>query len=197
MKTASTSAAVLLCAVLTCTTSSAGTLNFNELGQGELDVTAGSVSGAGISSSADTTSLYSGEYFPDAGGSICAAIRTPDTFSCTGDLFIAFTTAVHDLRFQTRGYDVGDDVTISAFAGDVWLGEQDITSDTEVDFSALFGITRLSFIDNNSTGAGYAYGAFSFDTKTVPTAVPEPATWLLVALGLAAVAGTARQHQRR
>ena len=185
-------ATILLSTVLACASASAATLNFESLSSGNIGSPSASLTEALISGTG--TILYTNEYFIGQGGSVCSAFTTPDSTSCTGNLQIAFTTAVSQLSFQARGFDEGDNVTISAYAGSSLLGSLLVATpeDVVVDFSAFSGVTKLSFEDQKSTGAGLAYGKFSF-TPTSP--VPEPATGLLTLLGVAALGQFARRRQ--
>lgn len=192
-------ATILLSTVLACASASAETLNFESLSFGNIGSPSASLPEALISGTG--TILYTNEYFVGQGGSVCSAFTTPDSTSCTGNLQITFTTAVNQLSLRAIGVDGGDSVTISAYAGSSLLGSQvvaapqdaepDPRQEVVVDFSAFSGVTKLSFEDQ-STGAGLAYGKFSF-TPTSP--VPEPATWLLTLLGVAALGQLARRRQ--
>ncbi len=131
------------------------------------------------------TTLYLNEFFRDAGGSVCSAfIPAFGSLSCASDLQITFTSAVSGLSLEATGFDDGDSVTISAFAGGLLLDSQIVASDTVVDFSGFSGVTQLVF-DDHSEGSGYAYGNFSFTQSA--GVVPEPATGLMMVLGVAAV----------
>ena len=202
MKTASTSAAVLLCATLAGASASAATLNFTSLASSNPPSATAELPEARISVSAPaaypdlTPTLFSNEFFDGEGGSICGAIHTPD-LSCIGDLHIDFNGTVKNLAFEISGYDNGDSGEVFALGAagtDQVLSSRQFTDQSVIDFGPLPGIRGLLFL-NTGTGSGYGFGKFSFEISPLP--VPEPATWLLVALGLAAVAGTARQHQRR
>jgi hypothetical protein len=195
----SRAATILLSTVLACAPASAATLNFESLSSGNIGSPSASLPEALISGTG--TILYTNEYFVGQGGSVCSAFTTLDSTSCTGDLEISFTSAVSRLSFQAIGFDEGDSVTISAYAGSSLLGSQvvaapqdaepDPQQEVVVDFSAFSGVTKLSF-DDESTGSGLAYGKFSF-TPTSP--VPEPATGLLTLLGVAALGQFARRRQ--
>lgn len=187
----------LLSTALACTCASAETLNFEPLGSVEwtsttLDLDGTIIQGFGtrfyiFASDADLNIL------PGEGGAICSAFRpVPDTLRCAADMQISFKTAVSSLSFQTFGHDAGDSVTISAYAGSSLLDSQAVAADKVVDFSALSGVTRLVF-DDQSQGSGYAFGRFSFTASPVP----EPSTWLLMMLGVAALGPFARRRQAR
>ena len=184
-------ATILMSTVLACAPASAATLSFESLSSGNLGSSSASLAEALISGTG--TVLYTNEYFVGEGGSVCSAFTTSSSTSCTGDLEISFTTAVNQLSLQAIGFDEGDSVTISAYAGSSLLGSQQVdTADGVVDFSAFSGVTKLVF-DDQSTGSGLAYGKFSFTQLTSP--VPEPATGLLMLLGVAALGQFVRRRQ--
>ena len=182
---------ILLSTVFACASASAATLNFESLSSGNLGSSSAVLPQAKISGTG--TILYTNEYFVGQGGSVCSAFTTSTSTSCTGDLQISFTTAVSQLSLEAIGYDNGDNVTISAYAGNSLLGSRQVdTGDGVVDFSAFSGVTKLVF-DDQSTGSGFAYGKFSFNSLTSP--VPEPATGMLMLLGVAALVQFARRRQ--
>ena len=184
-------ATILLSTVLACASASAATLNFESLSSGNLGTSSAILPEAQISGTG--TILYANEYFVGQGGSVCSAFTTSTSTSCTGDLQITFKTAVSQLSLEAIGYDDGDSVTISAYAGSSLLGSRQVDTDKGVvDFSAFSGVTKLLF-DDQSTGSGFAYGKFSFTSLTSP--VPEPATGLLMVLGATAVGCVARRRR--
>lgn len=192
-------ATILLSTALACASASAASLNFESLSSGNTGSASASLPEAQISGTG--TVLYTNEYFAGNGGSICSAFTTPVSTSCTGDLQITFTTAVSQLSLQAIGFDAGDSVTISAYAGSSLLRSLqfatplDVDTDPNpvlVDFSAFSGVTKL-VIDDESTGSGLAYGQFSFTPLTSP--VPEPATGLMMVLGVAALGLFAGRRQ--
>ncbi len=186
-------ATILLSTVLACASASAATLNFESLSSGNLGTSSAILPEALISGTGTGTILFTTEYFAGEGGSVCSAFTTPTSTSCTGDLEITFTTAVGQLSLQTIGFDDGDSVTISAYAGSSLLGSKKVDTDLGVvDFSAFSGVTKLVFEDQ-STGSGLAYGKFSFTPLTSP--VPEPAAGLLMVLGVATLGQFARRRQ--
>lgn len=186
----SQAATFLLSTALACASASAETLNFEGLPAGDLGTSVLNLPQAHIQSLG--TTLFANSAFTGTGGSICAAFHpTVDATSCASDLLITFSSAVSHLSLYTTGYDDGDSVTISAYAGSMLLDNRVITSDTAVDFSSLSGVTKLVF-DDQSTGSGYAYGNFSFTLSA--SAVPEPASALLMLLGAAALLPLARRR---
>jgi hypothetical protein len=185
-------ATILLSTVLACASASAATLNFESLSSGNLGTSSAILPEAKISGTG--TILYTNEYFAGQGGSVCSAFTTSTSTSCTGDLQITFTTAVSQLSLEAIGYDDGDSVTISAYAGNSLLGSRQVATanDGVVDFSAFSGVTKLVF-DDQSTGSGLAYGKFSFTQSASP--VPEAGTGLMMLLGVAALGQFARRRQ--
>lgn len=193
-------ATILLSTLLACASASAATLSFESLSSGNLGSPSASLPQAQISGTG--TVLYLNEYFLGQGGSVCSAFTTSSSTSCTGDLQITFTSAVSELSLSAIGIDDGDSVTISAYAGSSLLGSRlvappligdpDPTQAVLVDFSSYSGVTKLVF-DDQSTGSGVAYGKFSFTSSVSP--VPEPATGLMMVLGVAAIGHFARRRQ--
>ena len=195
-------ATILLSTALACASASADTLNFEPLGSAELTSTTLTLDGAVIKGFGTSFYIFASDVdlglTSGEGGAICSAFRpTSDRLSCAADMQISFKTAVSALNFRTFGDDDGDSVKISAYAGDTLLGTpQVVTSNTVVDFSALSGVTKLVF-DDQSTGpdggSGFAFGKFSFTPSVSP--VPEPATGLMMVLGIAAMGGFARRRR--
>lgn len=188
----SLSASILLSTALACASASAETLNFDSLSIGDLGAPVLDLPQAHIQSLG--TTLFAVAPLPGTGSStsICAAYHPAiDTTSCASDLLINFNFAVSQLRWNTIGYDAGDSVTISAYAGSSLLGSQVVAADGVVDFSSYTGITKLVF-DDQSTGSGFAYGSFSFIPSA--SAVPEPTSALLMVLGAAAVFSARRRQ---
>ena len=192
-------ASILLSTLLACASASAATLNFESLSSGNLGSPSASLPQAQVSGTG--TVLYLNEYFLGQGGSVCSAYTTQDSTTCTGDLQITFTSAVSQLSLHAIGFDAGDSVTISAYAGSSLLGSLQFATppgvDTDpdpvlVDFSAYSGVTKLVF-DDQSSGSGLAYGKFSFTPSVSP--VPEPATGLMMLLGVAAIGRFVRRRQ--
>lgn len=193
-------ATILLSSLLACASASAETLNFESLSSGNLGSPSASLPQAQISGTA--TVLYLNEYFVGQGGSVCSAFTAPGSTSCTGDLQLSFTSAVSQLSLQAIGFDAGDSVTISAYAGSSLLGSLQFATPLDVDvdpnqavlidFSAYSGVTKLLF-DDQSTGSGLAYGKFSFTSSVSP--VPEPATGLMMLLGVVAIGRYTRRRQ--
>lgn len=171
---------------LATTTAQADTLDFEALPAGDLSTTVLVMSNATVTGFGASLFNLSSIYGTGTGGSICSLTAA---FTCEADLQIDFSGAISDLTFQTYGYDSGDNVAISAYAGATLLGTTVVTSDTLVDFSSFSGVTRL-YMDDSSTGAGYGYGSFAF-------AVPEPGTYALMLCGLAGIAAWARRRQAK
>jgi hypothetical protein len=153
-------------------TAQAATLDFASLGFGPLGTNQATLPGAVISSFGNDLFVLG-----FGSGSICAATNG----FCATDMDISFTNPVSNLTFQSFGWDPGDTVLITAYSGVIPVFSTTIASDALVDFSFLGSISSLYF-DDSSTGAGMAYGNFSFDTMTTP--IPLPASLPLLAAGL-------------
>lgn len=109
--------------------------------------------------------------------------------SCAGITTVDFTTPVNNLTFDSAGEE-GPGLLSNAevyvngvFAANVGISYDGVfTSYDPVDLTGFANITRV--ILTSTDGAGVTWDNFSFDA----TAIPEPATLLLLGLGLAAAA---------
>lgn len=173
-------------AALAATSAQADTLNFEAYPNGDLGTTVLVMPNATVTGFGASLFNLSEFYATGQGGAICSLAVNG---SCEADMQIDFSGEVSGLTFQTFGYNPGDTVAISAYAGATLLATTIVSSDTLVDFSALSGVTRLS-MDDSSTGAGFGYGLFDFTA-----AVPEPETYALMLAGLAAVGAAARRRR--
>lgn len=108
---------------------------------------------------------------------------------CENDGEIVFSSAVSNLFLDVDGASPGDSVLIQAFNGPTLVGAIATTVDGTLDFSAFGAITRL-FFDDSSIAFGVGYSTITFDT-----AVPEPASLALLALGLAGLGFSLRRKQ--
>ncbi len=157
---------------------SADTLDFTEYSPGWTDVEPMILSNAIIDGSdfyifAPNTSGWD----TNSKGSICSARGA----SCDADWQIEFLADVSNLFFATDGANSGDSVEVFAYFEAAFLGSIVVETDTIVDMSSFGPIDRL-FFDDSSTGAGFVYNDFSFDTVS---AVPLPAGFPLYGAGLA------------
>ncbi|MBL8489561.1 MAG: PEP-CTERM sorting domain-containing protein [Rhodocyclaceae bacterium] len=180
--------ALALAVSLASTASLADTLNFEAFPSANLGSPVLVMPNATVTGAAASLFNLSSIYLVGMGGAICSLTSS---WNCEADLTIDFASAVSNLSFQTVGYDGGDSVTISAFAGATLLGSQTIVGDQTVDFTAYSGVTRLYF-DDASTGAGYGYGAFNFNTAPVP----EPETYAMMLAGLGLIGAAAKRRRK-
>jgi hypothetical protein len=163
----------------------ADTLNFNTFSLGYQNTTTLTLPNATITSFG--TNLYIGAAGIDH--EICAI----NFGSCEADMKIAFNSSVSNLSFVTSGYNPGDFINVSAYNGMTLLGSVGHSSNGLVDLTAWSGITSI-FIDDSSTGAGFAYDHFNFNT-TAPVPEPETYAMMLAGLGLLGLARRRKQKQ--
>lgn len=125
-----------------------------------------------------------GDYGNFDNGGICAY----DNGNCETDWTLTFDTAVTNFSFDAEVYNPVDYVVVEAFNGATSLGTIDITAVGNYSFGSAV-ITSL-FFDDQSTGAGFAFGDFSYEYA----AVPEPSIIALLSLGLIGI-GVARRRK--
>ncbi|MCA8868213.1 MAG: hypothetical protein KDA67_06145 [Rhodobacteraceae bacterium] len=117
-------------------------------------------------------------------GGFCG-LTSVNGYSCNTDATVTFNSAITNLMFKSAQYDPGDNVVASIFAGATLLAQININSAMLVDFTGYSGITSLFLDDGGGNGAGFAYGAFTFDTAQVPLPLGLPLLGSgLVLLGL-------------
>lgn len=108
---------------------------------------------------------------------------------CVGDIAIDFTDAVNNLTFLSVG-DNSDGITAlvdifvnNSFSATFNIVTDGITSVTDLhDLSAFSNITRI-VIREQTDPAGLGFDDFTFDVASVP----EPATLVLMSMGLAGI----------
>ena len=112
-------------------------------------------------------------------GGICAL---GTSFNCENDWTLTFDFAVTNFAFEAAVYNPIDIVQVEAFNGATSLGTIDVLAEGAFSFGSAV-ITSLYFADS-STGAGYAFGDFSYDRASVP----EGGTLAFLAIGLLGLA---------
>ena len=170
----------------------AATLDFSVLPSGDTGQTVLSIGNSLINVPGGTVYIFrpgdSGA-FPTSGG-VCALNGSGN---CETDWTLTFNQyAVTNLVFESAFYDTGDTVQVKYFDGVTLLGSISVTGNGVINLSSIARITSLEF-DDSSTGAGFGFGEFSFDKASQ---VPEPATMLLLGLGLMGLAGIRRKIQK-
>lgn len=179
-------AAAGVAALLSMGTASAATIDFS--------VFPGGSQGTNVLVTPNATFTTTDGIFLNQGGpsNICAF--NVAQFSCQEvDMTIDFTSAVSNLSFLASFFNPIDLVTVSIYNGAALLGSVDITGNGIVDLS-FFGIITSLFLEDKSTGAGYAYSEFSFDI--VDGTVPLPAALPLLAAGLGMMGAVGWRRKR-
>lgn len=172
--------AIFTCIAMTCASiAQAATLDFGEAGTGFLGTTQISITGATVTAlppSGDNLFVFSpSDRFCFIMGNVCE-----------GDGEIDFNGTVSGLTFTSEGFNPGDFTVISALAsGGGVLGTVNVTTNMLIDFSGLSGISKLMF-DDSSTGAGFSFGAFSFEFDGSDVPLPAAAPLMLLGLGFLA-----------
>lgn len=167
------------------TAAGAATLDFSELGSGQIFDTGVSITGA------DLTSGGTGfEIDPIFANSICVI----GVNGCANDLGIDFTEAVTDISFEVSGFQPGDAVVVLILdPAAVLLGTVDIVGDGLYALTG-FGVIGSLLFDDSSDTFGVAYGTVTFE---VAARVPLPATLPLLLAGLGALGTSLRRRGSR
>jgi hypothetical protein len=164
-------------------------------------VVGGSLGLAGATLAATSGSplfIYSsGDFGLPTGGGFCAIVTG---FVCKGRLTLTFQQPVFGLTLNAFLVGPGDQSRISAFAGSVLLSTVVVRQNGLIDFSALQGVTRVTFSDESARfGTGIAYGDFRFTVQPPPvvTPVPLPPAGAMILASLALLAGRASVAGKR
>ncbi|MFN0102024.1 MAG: PEP-CTERM sorting domain-containing protein [Bryobacteraceae bacterium] len=166
------------------------TLDFSVFASGNTGLSVLDVGAATVTISGGTVFVYRpGDFgaFTTSGG-LCALSGG----SCQTDWRLDFDFGVTNLMFESAFFNPVDFVSVEYFDGATSLGSIPVAANGTFDLSSVPRITSLVFNDS-STGAGFGFGDFSFDRAG--SAIPEPATLLLLGMGLAAIAYRRRRTQ--
>jgi PEP-CTERM motif len=158
---------------------------------------------AGVSTGVAVISNTSGSFSDpnavsglDANGELTAFLsgNTYFGFVLSGTLTPAVTNSV-SFRVGDDGGDI-DSWTINAYGvGNVLINTQSLSGSAHQLYSlSLAGISRIEIINTTGSNAGYAVDDITFNEPTATSAaVPEPASLLLLASGMAVVAHRLRR----
>jgi hypothetical protein len=145
-------------ALLAAGSAGADTIDFTQLPDGDMGSGAVTVDGVTFKGEQNLYN-YSAAAFVGEGGGICSL--DPIDYNCQNDMTVKFNGKVKKLSLASAAYDTGDSVTISAYRGKKFVGSTTVSSDGAINLAGLGRITKLEF-DDNSTGAGLAFGKFKF-----------------------------------
>jgi hypothetical protein len=152
----------------------AATLDFSELGLGEVLGSSASITGANLTSGADGFMVGG-----SISNSICAFSLTGS--GCANDLTIDFTSLVSSITFDVGGFQLGDQIEVLAYGpGNALLGSVLIFVNGFYDLSAFSNVDYLYFDDSSAT-FGVEYGNVSYTAAAIP--VPAGLPMLLAGLG--------------
>jgi hypothetical protein len=178
--------------IMALNSASASTLDFTEIGStGAIGSKTVNLSNAKLTSFGDGFFIVPPGVYGEANnlGIACADVADK---ACEADWQIDFSNTVKNLMMSSFATDPGDNVKVSAFLNGGIRGSVIVATDTLVDLSSFGAIDRL-LIKDSSTGAGIAFGDFSFSTTVVP--VPA-AIWLFIS-SLAALISVKKGHRSR
>lgn len=121
--------------------------------------------------------------------------------NCSAPTFIDFISAVTGVSIKGMGInDVGVVAQANLYNGATFLGAVNINGNAEVynpvfvDFSSYGALTRIE-LTNITDGGGIGWDDLAY-TKGPSNVVPEPASLVLVAAGLAGLAFARRRFAR-
>ena len=183
-------------AAMISTSAPAATINFDSLANGT--VVTNQFAPATFSSIAGSQILVTAQNLGSSTPNfICTGIGS--SINCTDPVFVAFSSAVNNLRFTAVGDDnTGINGLVTMFNGTTLLGTVNLIGDGNgqtpyfANLSSFGAITRIAITTTDAAGLGY--DDFIFDVVN-SGAVPEPSTWAMMIAGFGAVGATMRRRR--